>query len=454
MHAFLVLALAYLAMLALYRAVARPTPGTLAQRFGLICRNFASDIGDLDTARPTIAELRTQLIEQGDKIRELRTKPADDRGDTFADDMRQAIDTVHQLDGELKAAERGATPEARGPQAAFEHGGGIPMEMRSPGDQFVNADTYTEARGHNRFGSGYIEAEVRESRALLAEGTTSFTYSAGGDAGVWRPLGTPIPPVPRRQRLFIRDVLNVIQTGMGAIPYIQELNPATTEGGATAVAEGGLKPEVTMTFTPALAPVVKIAAWIPVTEEILEDAPTLAGYINTRLSYMLDLREEAQILKGPGTAPNMEGLRTNTNKQTQTFSSDFPTTIGLAIGKVENVDLEADFVAANPVDFWAAVTTRHATQFDNGMGGAFSTPAVLEGLTWGTVCIRTRSMETGKALVGSSMGATIAERQGTTIKVGNQHSDYFTSNKVVILAERREALLNQRPDAFVECATA
>jgi HK97 family phage major capsid protein len=57
-----------------------------------------------------------------------------------------------------------------------------------------------------------------------------------------------------------------------------------------------------MEFTPALAPVVKIAAWIPVTEEILEDAPTLAGYINTRLAYMVDLREEAQILNGPAPA--------------------------------------------------------------------------------------------------------------------------------------------------------
>lgn len=394
--------------------------------------------------RPTIPELRTQILAEADKLRELRTKPEDQRGDTHNDDVRRAIDTIHQLDGELLAEERGKTPEPQGPTAA-----NTPLgddRARSAGEQIINDPRYAEFRG--RFGSGHLEMEVNEQRTTLAGGSIAFTYGDAG--GPWRPLGTPIPPVPRQQRLFIRDELNVIQTGLGAVPYIQELNPATNETGATAVAEGAAKPEVTMQFTPALAPVVKIAAWIPVTEEILEDAPTLAGYINTRLSYMVDLREEYQILNGPGTGANMNGIRHTTGLQSQAvIANDFPAVIGTAIGKVENVDGEATFVAANPLNFWVAVITRHSTQFDNGFGG--NAPNVLSGITWGTDCVRTRSMESGKALVGSRLGATIADRMATVIKMGNQHSDYFTKNMVAVLAERREALLVHRPDWFVEC---
>jgi hypothetical protein len=48
------------------------------------------------------------------------------------------------------------------------------------------------------------------------------------------------------------------------------------------------------------------------------------------------------------------------------------------------------------------------------------------------------------------MGATIFEREGTTIKVGDQHSDNFVKNITVILAEKRVALPIWRPDFFVD----
>ena len=207
-----------------------------------------------------------------------------------------------------------------------------------------------------------------------------------------------------------------------------------------------------MDFVGLVAVISKIAAWVPVTDEIIADAPTLQGYINTRLAYMVALREEREILKGGGSSPNMKGIRDFTIQTQAATTGDFPATIGNAIGKVENVDLTADFVAANPLDFWQAAVTRHSTLFDNGYTpGA---PAVLAGLTWGTTAVRTRSMEQGKALVGSSMGATILDREETTIRVGNQHSTFFTENKVAVLAEERVGLAVHRPDAFVEATIA
>jgi hypothetical protein len=76
-------------------------------------------------------------------------------------------------------------------------------------------------------------------------------------------------------------------------------------------------------------------------------------------------------------------------------------------------------------------------------------------MIYGMTPIRTRSTESGKALVGSfRLGCTLFDRQQTVIKVGDQHSDWLVLNKLVVLAEERVGLANHRPDLFVECTLA
>jgi HK97 family phage major capsid protein len=408
--------------------------------------------------RPTADEIRSSLLEQGDKLRELRAKKTDDRGDTWVGDVRAAIDEINHLDALLVVAERSAKPEderAKGPHAAM-YGVDYP-ELRTPGQLYTGHEAYKE---HGRYTGGNLPdievnnliafrhaREAHEVRALLS---TEQDDPAGG---LWMPRGTPLPPQERRQRLFIRDVLAVVPTTLNSVPYIRELSPATNETGATAVAEGEAKPEVTMQFVAVDAPIRKIAAWIPVTTEIVEDAPTLRGYIDTRLGYMLALREEAQVLDGPGTAPNLRGILNTTGLQTQTaVAGDYAATIGRAIGKIEEVDGEADFLALKATDFWLMVTTRFANQLDVGFtnAGPFGPPPMS---VWGLTAIRSRAIASGTFLVGSGrLGATIFDREQTVIRVGNQHADYFINNKLVILAEERIGLAVHRPDFFVEGA--
>lgn len=395
-----------------------------------------------------LPEIRQHLLGAGEYLRDLRAQPQDKREKSYDDDLRSAVEFIHAFDPiekGLEAGERAALAQARadaeaeskakGPGAAFT---GVD-ERTTPGREFTSAEGYEEfaARG----GRGSFEVEVRT--LLLSENTDPA-------AGVWRPVGTPLPPVSRQLRLFIRDVLSTSPTGLSSVPYIRESNAATNEAGATTIAEGSAKPEVVMQFVQADAPIRKIAAWIPATNEILADAPTLRGYIDTRLRYMIMLREEAQVISGDGTAPNLRGITQTTGVLTRAaVNNDVPATVGLAIGQIEAVDGEADFVAMNPGDYWAQLTTRRSTQFDMGFGG--NSPAVQEAFTWGLPCIRTRAFATLTALVGSGrLGATIFQREGVTVRVGDQHSDYFTTNKVAILAEERIGLAVHRPDFFVD----
>lgn len=448
---------------------ARPASGSRSSfrdRLAFAAFAFGNEFGkvgeaDAPTAEQLVeraTELRTGLLSTADRLREMRTKPAEERSDNWSVELRGAIDEINLTDTELKAVEselearhRASMREAearRGPGAALENpGDGV--ERRSAGQIVAESEEYRSwvERSH---GAG-ISPDI-EVRALLS------SESSDPAAGLWMPRGTPFLPdqAVDRRRLFIRDLIAGGTTTLSSIPYVRELTPRTNETGATAVAEGSAKPEVTMQFVGVDAPVRKIAAWIPATTEILEDAPTLRSYIDARLAYMLAVREEEQVLNGNGTSPNIRGIRQTTGLQTQASagSGEQAATIGLAIAKIENVDGVADGIAMNPVDYWTMLTTRHANQFDDGFGTMVPYVGAPRGL-WGLPVVRTRSMETLRVLVGAfQSGAQLFDRSGTVIRVGDQHSDYFTNNKVAILAEERIALAVYRPDWFVEATIA
>ena len=312
--------------------------------------------------------------------------------------------------------------------------------------------------GYQRFsqqrasGATFHEIEVPGSIFAHNMGFRATITSAEPGGGAFLPQApNPIAPNVRQMRMFLRDVLSVQQTNLSSIPYIREVSPASYEYSASAVSENTAKPEVVLDWSLDDAPVRKIAAWVPVTTEIIDDASTLQGYIDGRLAYMLAVREEWEILNGSGTAPHLKGILQYSDLQTQAYTStDRMITLGLAIGKVESVDGEADGIAMNPTDYWSMITTRQANAFDGGGSGPVPY-AAAPGNPWGLPVIRSRGITAGSAIVGSwRMGATLFDRMQTTIKVGNQHSDYFTNNKVAVLAEERVALAVHRPDFFVK----
>jgi HK97 family phage major capsid protein len=251
-------------------------------------------------------------------------------------------------------------------------------------------------------------------------------------------------------RLVLRDLIPSTTTNLSSVPYIREYTPATDETGASSVAEGAAKPEVIMAFSDQDAPVRKLAAWVPATMEILADAPTLLGYINGRLTYMLAYREQDQLIRGNGLAPDLQGILGTTGVQTQTATNnDVPATIADALAKVETVDGNANGIVMNPGDFWASVSERRSTTFDGEANGSapIGTPAPT---LWGVPVVRSRAMTTLTALVGDfANGAMIFDRQGVTIRQSDSHDTYFTLNKVAILAEKRLAFAVFRPDLFV-----
>jgi HK97 family phage major capsid protein len=65
--------------------------------------------------------------------------------------------------------------------------------------------------------------------------------------------------------------------------------------------------------------------------------------------------------------------------------------------------------------------------------------------------IDTPAMTEGTALVGAfGSGAQLYDREQASIRISEQHSDFFIRNAIVVLAEQRLALAVKRPEAFVK----
>lgn len=335
----------------------------------------------------------------------------------------------------------------------------VQHERRSPGElvvadeQFMDWCKRAAAKGTMIGESPSVQLRSliggfgTEYRALVAEN------DANGSSGML-PVGQPFLVDTRRRRLFIRDLIGIQQTGLAAIPYIRELNPVANALSASTVAEGGTKPEATVQFTPDIAPVQVIAVVIPITTQIMEDAPTLMGYINGRLTYMLEYREEDEIIRGNGATPDLKGILTYSGIQTQSTAGagEYAMTIGNAIAKIELVDGYADGVAMNPATFWAMVTHRAAGGSGTFDAGAFTQSPIQ--YVWGLPAVRTNAMAANQNLVGNfAMGATLFDRSQSGVRIFEQHGTYAAENKVLLRAEERVALAVNRPDFFCVATT-
>jgi HK97 family phage major capsid protein len=403
-----------------------------------------------EQARTQIVEVRTALIAQANRLNELSTAPADKREDKWADEIRSARDEVMALDARYTALDRIAAPEPTAPGAgpvAANRQVGSDRDFRTAGQQFVESDGYKaaiERAGTRNGGSVWPGGNVSEEVRTLITGPGDLTAGGyGTEGGAFIPI-MPFaiaPQAVRRDRLVVRDLLPQTTTSYPVIHYIEETYVSGSD--AAWVAEGTLKPEGVMNWAAKQSLAQKVAVFIPATQESLTDGPQLRSAIDNRLAYKLRRAEESALLSGNGTPPNLLGLLNATNLQTQAKVTDTFTTITLGVALIEGHDGDPSGLVMNPTDYWKQIAASAST-----LTGAspFQGPP---GTLWGYPVVRTPRMALGTALLGDfNQGAEIFDRETMTVRVGDQHSDFFIRNQVAILAEQREALVIYRGDLF------
>jgi HK97 family phage major capsid protein len=182
----------------------------------------------------------------------------------------------------------------------------------------------------------------------------------------------------------------------------------------------------------------------------------LRSIIDNELLYGLRLQEDYQILQGDGTGENLLGIL-NSNPQEYSWS-DGPTDAVVADTKADAIRRAATLallayyeptgVVLNPQD-WEDI---ELTKDQNGQYLiAVSVALGGEPKLWRVPVVDTPAMPVGQALIGAfGTGAQLYDREQASIRISEQHADFFVRNAIVILAEQRLALAVKRPESFVK----
>lgn len=391
-------------------------------------------------AKEAVEQVKKSHGELDGRVAKLQEEMKEGKADTVTKTAFQ--DAVAKVDKAEKALDRLNLEVTELAQKAA-NALGTHQQRKSLGYQAA------EAEGAKNYKGGNVELVTISGPAFRKAAVTSGATSAGVLIEAYRIPGIITDP---DDILTIRDVLQSVSISTNAIEWVREklyTNNAGPQNG-----EGTAKRESGLTFEKKTSPVETIAHWIPASRQVLSDVPQLAGIIDTRLRTGLKLKEDEALLFGDGTNGNLLGLV----PQSVAYSPvglPVPAQGAPAYTKIDHLRwaflqvAKAKYPATFAVlslDDWALIQMMKTTD------GAYIFGTPTDGAApriWGKRVVESYGLDAGDFLVGSSLAATIYDREEVTVRVAEQHADFFIKNMVAILCEERLGLTVERPQAMV-----
>lgn len=328
---------------------------------------------------------------------------------------------------------------------------------RTVGEAFTQSDAYKallENGGFkaNSWTTGPVEVGAGFKEALSGSELTEVNSAVIPDDFRTGIVGNLL------RRLTVADLIPQGTTNSNTVTVIQEEGFAESAGSrlsAAPTAETAAKPEGRVRLEEVPESVRKIAAFLAVSDEMLEDLPALQSFIDTRLRADVLQTEEDQLLNGDGTPPALSGVL-DRSIQTATqaaLGGDPLDAVYKAITAIRNVFVEPSGIVVNPTD-WEIFRLAKDLNDQYYGGGPFTgaygnSGGVAANNLWGFPVVVTPAIAAGTLLVGAfNSAAMIFRRGGVTVEASNSHNDFFQRNMTAIRAEERLALAVDRPQGF------
>jgi hypothetical protein len=358
------------------------------------------DLGD--TEKQSLAEWETRCKEIDSQLTQYNAQAESARA--FAD-LTSRLETSRE-----RPASNGL--EGRRPAA---------IETTTWGQQFTDSDQFRSYPGRGQSGAVELTDYLpHQQRAAIM--TTDLA------------IPNYVLP-PRVQDITIPPLLSVVDV-VGVNAGVVEWVEIAGDPVAAVVAEGAVKPEAVLTFTPQSAPLDTIAHYSQITRQALEDASYIRSVIEGKLRRGITLKIAESInnaLVGAAIPPASVPL-----------GGSLLEAIRVGIGVVQSNGYNPNAVLLNPAD-WADLDM-------SVMGGTLGGPTV--GSTfWGLTPIASRLQPVGTATVGDfKAGVVWFDRNVSSVFISDSHADLFIKNTLVILAETRGKAAVPEPLALCEVA--
>lgn len=360
-----------------------------------------------------------------------------DLNDEERADLAGRVAIIEQMKSDVRTerllrAEAAETAGLRGEKGA---------RRQSLGDAYVASEQF-KAAAKSGFRGVTESFEFKAEPTEVSEGTALPNLVIAERVNQIEPLAS--------YPATVADLIPVIQTGSNAVSYYTETTETHTIAGAL---EGAEKGNFTLAGEQVSDEVEVIAGMAAVTRQTLEDAPFMAGFVNTRMRKALRIVEENELIDGTGTSPSLLGILART---TSTQAQDTDTVLDAAFKAADKCftagGYHADAYVFNPTDWQPIALAKDAN--DRYYGGGPFAQAVGNTL-WGKRVVLSNVITAGTVLAGAfGDGAFIARNGGVVVRTSDSHSDYFKKNKIAVLIEERLALGVPAPLAFCELTLA
>jgi len=350
------------------------------------------------------------------------------RLNTELDELAQDVELLAAQESTKRLGDRLDTPIGGYP--------GIGGTGDSFGSLFTKSVAYT---GRSRSAAGPV-AELNINPRSLFETKATMTTSAG-----WAPQairsGVVVPSALRPVQIL--DLLPQGETQQANVVYMEE---TTATNAAVETSEGAAYAADTFVFTERTSNVRKIASFLPITDEQLDDVPQVQQYIDNRLIFFLRQRLDLQVLTGNGTPPNLTGLLNVAGIQTQAKGADPGTdAIFKAIVKVQITGRAfPSGIILHPTD-WQNIRLLRTAEGVYILGSpADVSPTRL----WGLPVAVCDSGSIGTAVVADFQNFTsLTWRRNVEVQVGYINDDFQKGLKS-LRADMRAAFVVYRPTAI------
>ena len=283
------------------------------------------------------------------------------------------------------------------------------------------------------------------------------TYVKGATDTV---TGPTIPYVSQnvaeiKYQLGVRDLFGAEAISGNSYTYFRMGATDLPNNFTGTTSQGDEKPQIHPTYSPVTAALVKKAAHLKETDELLNDAPYLESVVRGRGVYELQKAIESYLVS---TLLGTSGIDVTVND-----GISFDNLLKAKMAVEANTGYDADAIIINPADLQTLLLTKDGgntgqylmggpayAPYGNGTYGAYLP-------IWGMKVVSTSAISSGTAIVGAfkACASVITKAgEGLRVEVANQNEDDFVKNMITVRIEERILEAVRLPGGFAKVYTA
>ena len=283
------------------------------------------------------------------------------------------------------------------------------------------------------------------------------TYVKGATDTV---TGPTIPYVSQnvaeiKYQLGVRDLFGAEAISGNSYTYFRMGATDLPNNFTGTTSQGDEKPQIHPTYSAVTAALVKKAAHLKETDELLNDAPYLESVVRGRGVYELQKAIESYLVS---TLLGTSGIDVTVND-----GISFDNLLKAKMAVEANTGYDADAIIINPADLQTLLLTKDGgntgqylmggpayAPYGNGTYGAYLP-------IWGMKVVSTSAISSGTAIVGAfkACASVITKAgEGLRVEVANQNEDDFVKNMITVRIEERILEAVRLPGGFAKVYTA